>query len=88
MCLWALLSAREGWSLRAGSPDAREGAAPFQHPLGQAGKFPSLPDTLLCGNSSLYSASENRQTNTHLNISSKTEADSQILSGQKPLIQT
>lgn len=73
--------------MQVSSPEAPEGASPSIL-WGQAGKSPSLPDTLLCGNSSLYSASENEHTNTNLNISSKTQAESQILSGQKPLIQT
>lgn len=72
--------------MRVTSPEALEGASP-SIPWEQAGKSPSLPDTLLCGNS-LYSASENEHTNTNLNVSSKTQAESQILSGQKPLIQT
>lgn len=68
--------------LRARDPDAWEGVSP----LGQAGKLPSLPDTPLCYNSSLYSASEKK--NTNLNTSSKTQAESQILLCLKPLIQT
>lgn len=87
VCYWTLLSTREGWSLRGNSPEALEGASPSV-PWGQAGTSPSLPDILLCGNSSLYSASENEHTNTNLNISSKSQAESQILSGQKALIQT
>lgn len=56
---------------------------------GQAGKFRSLPDTLLFQFLTVFCIRKaNKQQKTNLNTSGKTQAESLILSCQKPLIKT